>query len=124
MSTAEIKKVKSFFKQVLATIKGDTAEATAEKIYRGAVSAFNVQISALTGDQISLEDKLEAAKENLEKATINNGNLIEDRARYINNILSAQNDVTSAEEALDKHKAKLAFLKKRMAALDKEEVAD
>lgn len=123
MST-EVKKVKSFFKQVFAILKGDTDEAKAEKIYRGALSAFNVQIAALTGDQISLEDKLEAAKENLEKATINNGNLIDDRAQYINNILSKQNDVTSAEEALDKHKAKLAFLKKRMAALDKEEVAD
>lgn len=123
MST-EVKKVKSFFKQVFAILKGDTDEARAEKIYRGALSAFNVQIAALTGDQISLEDKLEAAKENLEKATINNGNLIDDRAQYINNILSKQNDVTSAEEALDKHKAKLAFLKKRMAALDKEEVAD
>lgn len=123
MST-EVKKVKSFFKQVFAILKGDTDEARAEKIYRGALSAFNVQIAALTGDQISLEDKLEAAKENLEKATINNGNLIDDRAQYINNILNRQNDVTSAEEALDKHKAKLAFLKKRMAALDKEEVAD
>lgn len=123
MST-EVKKVKSFFKQVFAILKGDTDEARAEKIYRGALSAFNVQIAALTGDQISLEDKLEAAKENLEKATINNGNLIDDRAQYINNILSKQNDVTSAEEALDKHKAKLAFLKKRMAALDKEELAD
>lgn len=123
MST-EVKKVKSFFKQVFAILKGDTDEAKAEKIYRGALSAFNVQIAALTGDQISLEDKLEAAKENLEKATINNGNLIDDRAQYINNILNRQNDVTSAEEALDKHKAKLAFLKKRMAALDKEELAD
>lgn len=123
MST-EVKKVKSFFKQVFAILKGDTDEARAEKIYRGALSAFNVQIAALTGDQISLEDKLEAAKENLEKATINNGNLIDDRAQYINNILNRQNDVTSAEEELDKHKAKLVFLKKRMAALDKEEVAD
>ena len=58
-------KMKSFVKEVVAIISGDNAEATGQKILRQADSALKTQIASLNGDTISLEDKVEDAKEAL-----------------------------------------------------------
>lgn len=113
-----VSKTKSFVKEVIAILQGDNAEATAQKILRGADSAFKTQIAALTGDTISLEDRLEDAKEALRLARLNNGKLISDRNDYIRNLLQAQNRVVEAEEALDAHNAKLTFLTEQANLLD------
>ena len=52
-----VSKTKSFVKEVVAILKGDDAEATAQKILRQADSAFKTQIASLTGDTIALEDR-------------------------------------------------------------------
>lgn len=114
-------KVTSFVNQFLALVKGDSATVQAEKVFRQAQSALNVQISSLTGDTINFEDSLQEAQESLKKAMVNNGQSISDRAKYVSLLLEGKNRVTAAEEALESHKAKLAFLKDSLAALEAEE---
>jgi hypothetical protein len=116
-------KVTSFVNQFLALVKGDSATVQAEKVFRQAQSALNVQISSLTGDTINFEDSLQEAQESLKKAMVNNGQSISDRAKYVSLLLECKNRVTAAEEDLESHKAKLAFLKDSLAALEAEEVA-
>ena len=111
--------MKSFVKEVVAIIKGDDAEATGQKILRAADSAFKTQIASLHGDTISLEDKVEEARETLTLARINNGKLITDRNQYISSILIAKNYLTDAEDILNEHLAKLAFLQEEFENLDK-----
>lgn len=113
-----VSKTKSFVKEVVAILTGDNAEATAQKILRQADSAFKTQIASLTGDTIALEDRLEEAKENLRLARLNNGKLISDRNSYIRNLLEAKNAVTSAEETLEEHNAKLEFLQEQASLLE------
>lgn len=113
-----VSKTKSFVKEIVALLKGDDNEATAQKILRQADSAFKTQIASLTGDTISLEDAVEEAKESLRLARLNNGNLITDRNYYISNLLLAQNKLVDAEEALELHNAKLDFLREQAALLE------
>jgi hypothetical protein len=113
-----VSKTKSFVKECIAILKGDDAEATAQKILRQADSAFKTQIASLTGDTIALEDKLEDAVEALRLARLNNGRVIGDRYGYVRNLLDAKNNVTTAEEALETHNAKLAFLREQADLLE------
>jgi hypothetical protein len=111
-------KTKSFVKEIVALLKGDDAEATAQKVLRQADSAFKTQIASLTGDTISLEDAVVDAQENLRLSRLNNGSIISDRNSYIRNLLDAKNRLTEAEEALEAHNAKLDFLKQQAALLE------
>jgi hypothetical protein len=111
-------KMKSFVKEVVAIIQGDNAEATGQRILRQADSAFKTQIASLTGDTIALEDRLEDAKEALRMARLNNAQLIGDRNYYIKSLLQAQNLIVDAEEALEAHNHKLAFLREQAALLE------
>ena len=113
-----VNKTKSFVKEIVALLKGDDAEATAQKVLRQADSAFKTQIASLTGDTIALEDKLEDAKEALRLARLNNGQLINDRNSYVNSLLRAQNNLIDAEEALEAHNNKLQFLREQAALLE------
>jgi len=115
--------VKSFVKQFVAVIKGDDAEAQAQKVLRQADSALKSQIASLTGDTITFEDNVIAAKERQVLASVNNGKPITSRETYVQGLLYAKNDVTSAEEALDKHLEKIAFLEAQLKALGEEETA-
>ena len=111
-------KTKSFVKEIVALLKGDDNEATAQKILRQADSAFKTQIASLTGDTISLEDAVEDAREVLRLARLNNGQVISNRNSYISSLLSSQNRLVEAEEALEVHLAKLAFLNDQAALLE------
>jgi uncharacterized protein YaiL (DUF2058 family) len=117
MDTA--KKACSFVKEVVAILKGDDAEATGQKILRQADSALKTSIASMTGDTISLEDRVESAKENLKLSRLNNGKQIEDRNAYVSNLVAAQNNLIEAEENLVNHKKTLAFLEEQSANLDK-----
>ena len=113
-----VSKTKSFVKEVVALLKGDDAEATAQKILRQADSAFKTQIAALNGDTIALEDGVDEAKENLRLTRLNHGESIKDRNQYVRNLLDAQNKLTAAEEALESHLEKLKFLEDQQTLLD------
>jgi len=111
------KLVKSFVKEFMAKVSGDSAKATAEKVLRQADSALQTHIAVETGNTISLEDALEAAKERLHAAKLNNGSVIDDRDAYVESIINAKNALTLAEEALENHYEKLHFLKETHESL-------
>lgn len=113
-------KMKSFVKQFVAVVKGDDAEAQGQKVLRQADSALQSQVASLNGDTITLEDSVTSAKEALDLARVNNGQVIIDRSYYVRNLLNAKNKVTEAEEALKSHKEKIAFLESELKALSEE----
>lgn len=116
--------VKSFIKSFVAYVTGDDSKAKAEKTFRQAQSALNTQIWMLTGDTVTKEDAVSDAKEKLQRARINNGELIADKSNYVTNLLHAKNTLTKAEEELESHLEKLAFLKAELEALEKEETEE
>lgn len=113
-------KIKSFVKSFIAFVQGDDATVKAEKVFRQAHSALGSQILSLEGDTINKEDAVTEAKERLQSARINNGDVISDRNGYVQNLLDAKNRLTSAEEALENHKTKIQFLKEELENLQKE----
>ena len=110
--------VKSFIRQFAALVKGDTAEQQAEKVFRQAQSAYSSTIATLEGDTVALEDTVTACEEALASARLNNGAMITRREDFIQNVLNRKNELTTAEEALKKHKAKIAFLKEEKSKLE------
>lgn len=116
-------KMKSFVKQFIAVVTGDTAEAIAQKTLRQADNSLKSHISALNFETMQFEEALEKAVEAEQLATINNGKLIDSKEQYVSNLLQAKNNVTKAEDALKAHKDKIAFLQEKLEALDKEETS-
>lgn len=110
-------KLNSFVKQFIAIVTGDDVEAYAQKAWRSAESALKVHIAAMEGDIIALEDAVEQAKEGLNNARVNGGYTITDREQYIDNLVSAKNNLTDAEEELAAHMESIAFLKEEYATL-------
>ena len=101
----------SFVKQFVAIIKGDDAEAQAQKEYRRALSALKTQIASLEGDTITFQDKLEEANNNFDSAKVNHGQSITDRNKYVQALLLAKKEVIDAQENLDAHNEKLEVLR-------------
>jgi hypothetical protein len=114
-------KMKSFVKQFVSIVKGNDAEALAQKALRQADSALKSQIASLVGDTVNFEDRLEEAKEAQVSARVNHGKPITNRESYVRDLISAKNNVTLAEENLKEHKEKIAFLEAEQSALDSEE---
>jgi len=113
-------KMNSFVKQFVAAVKGDDVEVQAQKAWRSAESALKVQIASREGDTIAREDRVTEAKEALDQARINRGKTITNREYYISSLISAKNNLTDAEEALEGHMAELNFLKEEYETLNKE----
>ena len=100
----------SFVKQVIAIIKGDDAEATGIKIQRQAKNALTPQIAVKHSITSDLEDKVEQKKEALALYLVNNGQLIENREIYIKNLLTINEQIKDAEDALEDHLDDINFL--------------
>lgn len=113
-------KMKSFVKQFVSLVQGDTAEASAQKALRSADAGLSTHIAVLKGDLIAKEDAVATATEKLSGAKVNFGKEITDRDSYVRNLLSAKNSLTEAEESLEAHKAKLLFLEETKASLEAE----
>lgn len=109
--------LKSFVATFVALVKGDDAEALAQKTLRRGDNALKSQIAACDGQEIDFEDRLAQAEENLQKALVNNGRDHFDKDTYIANILNAKNKLTEEQEAWDLHKEKTAFLKECLEAI-------
>lgn len=111
----------SFIKQFVALLNGDNGEVKAQKQWRQAQSGLKSQISSLEGDTVNFEDKVTEATENQEKARVNFGSDITNREQYVKNLIDAKNKVVDAEEALEKHRQKIQFLKEELELLQKED---
>lgn len=113
--------VSSFINQFIATVKGDDAQAQAEKNWRKANSALKSAIPSSEGDTIRFEDELETAKEALKKAKVNYGNDITNPSAYIEGLLRARQAVEDAQENLELHLKKVAILNEELESLSSEE---
>lgn len=109
--------LKSFVATFVALVKGDDAEALAQKTLRRGDNALKSQIAACDGQEIDFEDRIAQAEENLQKALVNNGQESFDKDTYIKNILNAKNKLTEEQEAWEAHKEKTAFLKDCLEAI-------
>lgn len=109
--------IKSYKDQFIALIEGDDAKVQSEKQFRQAEAALRSHVASYEGDTIDKEEAIRTAKDNLEKARLNNGVVIENRSRYITTLLKSKQDVVTAEKALKVHQAKIKFLKEELAKL-------
>lgn len=90
------------------------------KVWRKAESGLKVQIAAMEGDTIKLEDDVINAEEGLSLARVNNGKDIINREQYVDQLISAENKRRIAVYALKEHNEQLDFLKDQYATLKKE----
>ena len=110
----------SFKDQFVALVKGDDATVQAEKTLRQAQSSIKSHISVFEGETNDLEDSIETAKANLDRARVNNGNLIsgkDERASYVARLVRAKNYVSTSEINLEDHLDKIKFLKDELESI-------
>ncbi|MEX0597641.1 MAG: hypothetical protein WD512_14205 [Candidatus Paceibacterota bacterium] len=111
----------NFVKEFLALVKGDTEERDALKVKRQAISALKARIHVMDGETMDLEQNIDDANSELEKATLNNGDALSgdnQRDRYVSGLIYAKNRVTDAEEALEENKLTLNFLKEKLSEIE------
>ena len=113
-------KIESWKNQFMAGIKGDTDEVVAEKSWRVATSLLKAEIARLEGQTVMLESRVEDSQDAATKARLNNHQIIKPETEYIDNLITARNNVVKAEKELKNHKEKLEFLKNELEELVKE----
>lgn len=101
-------KVKSYIKQALSFIKGETDGVIAEQNFRSADAGVNGQVYAQKAKLVQAEQKLEAAQKAFNEAKYPTTS-IKDTDRYVNNLVSANNSVELAQEEVDSVKKAIAF---------------
>jgi len=111
----EVKKGELFIREVLAKLKGDGAEATAAKVGRKALSAFEGQIASLNSKKVDLENAVEEAEEALSSATFPTS-VFSNNQSYIDGILSAQKSVDQAKENLESVNKALEYFNTKLAS--------
>jgi hypothetical protein len=91
--------VLSYVDQVLARIRGDKDEETAQRNYRIANSAVKGQIASLEAEKVNAEIALEKAQDALGNAKYPT-DLITDTTKFIKDIVVCQYAVDEAEQVL------------------------
>lgn len=104
----ELKIGLSYVEEVLARIKGDKDEATAQKNYRLANAAVKGQISSLEGKIVKSEIELEKAEEALLDAMYPK-EIISGSAAFIKSIADCQDRVTEAKTTLEEIEESLKY---------------
>ena len=116
----------SYVKEVLAAVTGNSDEALAIKNARKQVSYYEVQIAAMAGKRITLEDNLETAKTHLKNTALSlrvdaDGKTtimpIASSDAFLSAMENAEDMVEAAQEALEALDEKVAKYKKALAAL-------
>lgn len=100
--------MKSYVRQVVAKLTGDTAKVTAEQNYRTAIASIEVQLAGLNYNLIKADGVVEKAKEKLSDAKYPSS-LISDGETYLSRIHSAKENLESAESEVANIKASIAF---------------
>lgn len=109
--------VGSFISQFIAIVKGDDAEALAQKAWRQAKNALTTQIHLLEGETMRIEDRVEKAQEAENNAAVNNGRLIEDNKDYTTRLVEAHNRLEEVKEELAEHNRAIEFLTATLASI-------
>lgn len=93
-------------------LKEPSDDTVATNCWKKIESAFKSKLAILNADRYEEADKVEEAKEKLEKAKLNNGNKTVNRDSYLNNLITLKNDLTAAETRLEEYDKTIAFLTK------------
>lgn len=101
-------KVKSYVKQALAFITGDSNQVVAEQNYRSADAAINGQVYAQKAKLVQAEQKLETAKKAFEEAKYPT-TVIRSTENYVQSVVAANNSVELAQEEVDEVKKAISF---------------
>lgn len=110
---------KSFVKEVVARLKGDTTTVVAEKNYRKATAAIGGQIAALKAKLVEEEGRVEDAKEALDAAKYPT-DLITDVSSYVKNIKAKQDAYDAAKESHQAVVETLEYYSKLLAGFEEE----
>jgi predicted nucleic acid-binding Zn-ribbon protein len=100
----------SYVNEVIALMKGDADEAIAARNERKANSAMTSQISGIDSKIVDAEEKVSDAEEAL-RVAIYPTSRIEDASRFLERIISAQENLDSAQDNLKELKEQLAYWK-------------
>lgn len=111
----------SFIKLILAYLKGDEAEAKAIRIQKRGSAVLGIEISSLRSKILQVEDQVEQCKEELTRATINNGDISFSEDTYITRMISAKNNLVQHENKLKDLREKLEFFEERKAFVEGKE---
>lgn len=106
-----------FVKDVLAIIKGDDAEAIAQKIKSKGTAVITAQVSIKTATRIDLVEAKENAEANVKLALANNGNPISDGNQFIRNLFNAEQELEKATLALEKHDKEVEILERHLKVI-------
>ena len=112
--------VKSFVKQFVSYLQGDSNQVVAEKNWRKATAGFNSQIASIRERILVQEDIVEAAKEDLDGARVHFGQPIIDTVKYVQNIFDAKATLKEAEEDLTELQETLTDLQTEVDLLNTE----
>jgi hypothetical protein len=110
----EVAKGSLLFKEIVARIKGDDAEATAAKVARKAISAFNAQIAAQEAKLVDDQTAVENAETALEDA-IYVKEVPTDNKAYCQTIVFAQSRLDNANATLKSTEESITYFKGLLA---------
>lgn len=105
-------KLNRFGRLVMATLKGDDAEAKRVKIESKAIAAFNAQIAIKEARTLDLKEAVDEAKTKIDLALINNGELIQNREKYLEAYMEAIEELEYAQDNLKIHLEGIDSLKR------------
>lgn len=81
-------------------------------------AVLGIEISSLKSQILQEEDKLEQAREELLKATVNNGSSDFAEDTYVRRLIEAKNALTQCENKLKDLQEKLTFFEERKAFVE------
>ena len=111
--------VKSFLKESLARLTGNTSEVIAQKNYRKATSSVDSQLAALNAKQVDDETNIENALESLNNAKYPT-EVITDNKYYLDNIKQSYDYWAKATNILNNTKASIKFFTELKAEFNAE----
>jgi len=116
------KMIKSYVKQTLAFLAGDSETVQAERNWQRAVGHVKGQLAALDAQQPDLEIKVSEASDNLTKAKY--GVEITSAKQYLIGIINAKEALEQAEQDVKDLEESREFYKGLLEEFLKEEPAD
>ena len=108
------KQLTNFVKLVAAYITGDDAKVQSLKIQKKAIANLKSQIAVRDAHTLSLEDDLENAHEDLNKARANAGKSITNGEEYISELLTCGDNLDHVKSRIIIHKDIIIFIKDQL----------